>query len=137
LILCGQIYGPGLGRHVLMKARGLGLDWTIVFALRASTTRPKSFFFGFPDPNSFDIKHDRLSRFGPTQFPPLSPHASGGPHPHAILPPRGGVLLFFSFSSHCMHYLDFFLFFFVSCNTHFFFFLHAWCFVFCVCTYTQ
>jgi hypothetical protein len=32
LILCGQIYGPGLDRHGPTKPRrGLGLNWTTVF----------------------------------------------------------------------------------------------------------
>jgi hypothetical protein len=58
LILFGQIYGPGLGRHGSTKARrGLGPGWATVFILRAGTARPK-ICLGFPDPNLFDTKHD-------------------------------------------------------------------------------
>jgi hypothetical protein len=43
-----------------MKARrGLGPGWATVLTLRAGTTRHKT-FLGFPSPNPFDTKHDRL-----------------------------------------------------------------------------
>jgi hypothetical protein len=58
LILCGQIYGPGLGRHGPKKTRrGLGPDWATVFTLRASTAWPKN-LLSFAGPNSFGTKHD-------------------------------------------------------------------------------
>jgi hypothetical protein len=74
LILCGQIYGPGLGRHGPTKARrGLGPDWATVFTLRAGTARPKN-CLGFLGPNPFGTKHDGLGpgRPGTAQFPALS-----------------------------------------------------------------
>jgi hypothetical protein len=50
----------GLGRHGPTKARrGLGLDWTTIFALRTVTEWPKK-ILGFPDPNPFGTKHDGL-----------------------------------------------------------------------------
>jgi hypothetical protein len=73
LILCGQIYGPGLGRYGPTKARGgLGSDWATAFTLRASTAQPKN-YLGFPSPNPFGTKHDGLGPGwpGPTQFPAL------------------------------------------------------------------
>jgi hypothetical protein len=73
LILCGQIYGPGLGQHDPMKARyGLGPGWATVFTLRAGTALPKS-FLGFPGPNPFGTKHDGLGSDwpSPTQFSAL------------------------------------------------------------------
>jgi hypothetical protein len=79
LILCGQIYGSGFGRHGPTKARrGLGPGRTTVFILRAGTARPKS-FLGFPGPNPFDTKHDWLERGwpGPAQFPSLGVGAAG------------------------------------------------------------
>jgi hypothetical protein len=69
----GQIYGSGLGQHGPTKARrGLEPDWATVFTLRADTARPKS-YLGFPGPNPFGAKHDRLGSGwpGPTQFPAL------------------------------------------------------------------
>jgi hypothetical protein len=74
LILCGQIYGPGLGRHGPTKAwRGLGPGWATVFTLRAGTTRPKN-CLGFLGPKPFDTKHDGLEpgRPGTAQFPALA-----------------------------------------------------------------
>jgi hypothetical protein len=60
-----------LGRHGPTKARrGLGLGWATVFTLRAGTTRLKK-CLGFPGPNPFGTKHDRLGPGwpGPAQFP--------------------------------------------------------------------
>jgi hypothetical protein len=67
-ILCGQIYGSGLGRHDPTKARrGLGSGHATVFTLRVGTVQSKS-FLGFPDPNPFGTKHDGL---GPAQTGPI------------------------------------------------------------------
>jgi hypothetical protein len=77
LTLCGQIYGPGLGRHGPTKARrGLGPGWTTVFTLRAGTARSKN-CLGFLGPNPFGTKHDGLGpgRPGTAQFPALGRHA--------------------------------------------------------------
>jgi hypothetical protein len=71
LILCGQIYGPGLRRYGPTKAqRGLGPGQTTVFTLRAGTIRPKS-FLGFTVPNPFGTKHDGLAQ--PSSIPSTSP----------------------------------------------------------------
>jgi hypothetical protein len=73
LILCGQIYGPGLGRHGPTKTRhGLGPGWATVFTLRAGTARPKK-CLGFSGPNPFGTKHDGFGPGwpGPAQFPAL------------------------------------------------------------------
>jgi hypothetical protein len=73
LILCGQIYGSGLGRHGPTKARhGLGPGWATVFTLWAGTARPKK-CLGFSGPNPFDTKHDGLGPGWPglAQFPAL------------------------------------------------------------------
>jgi hypothetical protein len=93
LILCGQIYGPGLGRHDPTKARyGLGPGWVIVFTLRASTAMLKS-FLGFPSPNPFGTKHDGLGPgwLGPTQFLALDAgtgRVSLAPSLSPCMPPR-------------------------------------------------
>jgi hypothetical protein len=79
LILCGQIYGPGLGRHDPTKARrGLGPGWATVFTLQADTARHKN-CLGFPGPNPFGTKHDRLGPGwpGPAQFPTLDGNGNG------------------------------------------------------------
>jgi hypothetical protein len=69
LILCGQIHGPGLGRHGPKKARrGLGPGWTTVFILRAGTARPKN-YLGFAGPNPFGTKHDWLGSGWPGPIP--------------------------------------------------------------------
>jgi hypothetical protein len=77
LILCGQIYRPGLGRHDPTKARRvLGSGYATVSTLQAGTTRPK-LFLGFTDPNPFDTKHDEFDQADPAQFPPLHIHIAG------------------------------------------------------------
>jgi hypothetical protein len=73
LILCGQIYGPGLSRYGPKKARhSLGPDCVTVFTLRASTTRLKN-LSGFTGPNLFDTKNDGFGPgwHGPAQFSAL------------------------------------------------------------------
>jgi hypothetical protein len=46
LILYGEIYVPGLGRHSSMMAQyNLGLGWTTVFTLRVGTTSKKIWTF--------------------------------------------------------------------------------------------
>jgi hypothetical protein len=62
-----------MGRHGSTKTqRDLGSDWATVFTLQTGTTWPKS-FLGFPGPNLFDTKHDRIGPDQPdlAQFPTL------------------------------------------------------------------
>jgi hypothetical protein len=83
LILCGQIHGPGLGRHGPKKARrGLGSGWATVFILRTGTARPKN-HLGFAVPNPFGTKHDGLGPGwpDPAQFPALARRARRGRGP--------------------------------------------------------
>jgi hypothetical protein len=83
LILCGQIHGPGLGRHGPKKARrGLGSGWATVFILRTGTARSKN-HLGFAVPNPFGTKHDGLGPGwpDPAQFPALARRARRGRGP--------------------------------------------------------
>jgi hypothetical protein len=96
-ILCGQIYGPGLGRHGPKKARrGLGPDRVTVCTLQTDTAQPKN-CLGFPGPNLFSTKHDGLAPGwpDPAQFPALLMLQSADARVNAIEPVKVSVIRVF------------------------------------------